>query len=61
MVNLNHPFDKQMGRLGRKGIFGHTMGLRAPKRLASTSIVLKWRELSRGIKQGRSTMVDFDS
>ena len=60
MVGSDHPFDERMGRLGRKGVFGHNSGLGARKRLASAPIVLKWGELSRGKKRGRSATVDFD-
>ncbi|KAL6319853.1 hypothetical protein AAG906_036922 [Vitis piasezkii] len=35
MVGSDHPFDERMGRLGRKGVLGHNLGLGARKRLAS--------------------------
>ncbi|KAJ9678230.1 hypothetical protein PVL29_022983 [Vitis rotundifolia] len=60
MAGSDHPFDGRMGRLGRKGVLGHNLGLGARKRLASASIVLKWGELSRGRKRGRSATIDFD-
>ena len=60
MVGLDHPFNKRVGIIGRKAVFGHNLGLGAWNRLASTPIVLKWRELSRGRKWGRSARVDFD-
>ena len=60
MVGSDHPFDERMGRLGRKRVVGHNLGLGTRKRLASAPIVLKWGELSRGKKRGRSATVDFD-
>ncbi|WKA09109.1 hypothetical protein VitviT2T_026787 [Vitis vinifera] len=32
MVGSDHPFDERMGRLGRKGVLGHNLGLGARKR-----------------------------
>ena len=61
MVGSDHPFDEQMGKLGRKGALGHNFGLKATKRLVSAPIVLKWEELSHGRKWRRSATVDFDS
>ena len=29
MVGLDHPFDGRIGRLGRKGVLGHNLGLEA--------------------------------
>ena len=60
MVGSDHPFDERMGRLGRKGVLGHNLGLGARKRLASVPIVLKWGKFSRGKKRERSATVDFD-
>ena len=28
-VGSDHPFDERIGRLGRKGVLGNNMGLRA--------------------------------
>ena len=61
MVGSNHPFDERMGRLGKKGILGHNLGLGAQKRLVSVPIFLKWWKLLDGRKRGRSAMVDFDN
>ena len=47
MVGSDHPFDGRIGRLVRKGVLGHNLGLGARKRLASTPIVLKWWKPSR--------------
>ena len=52
MEGSDHPFDEQMGRLGRKGVLGHNLCLGARKRMASMPIILKWGELSRGRKRG---------
>ena len=60
MVGSAHSFDKLMGRLGSKGVLGHNLSLGARKRLVSTLIVLKWRQLSCERKRGRSAIVDFD-
>ena len=60
MVGSDHPFDERMGRLGRKGVLAHNLGLGARKTLASVPIVLKWGKISRAKKRERSVMVDFD-
>ena len=60
MAGSDHPFDGRMGRLGRKGVLGHNLGLKPRKRLASAPIILKWGELSRVRKWGRSATIDFD-
>ena len=60
MVGSDHPFDGRMGRLGRKGVLGHNLGLGARKRLASAPIVLKWGKLSRVRKREKSATIDFD-
>ena len=59
MVGSNHPFDEQMGRLGRKGVLAHNLVLGAQKSLAYVPIVLKWGKISRGKKWERSATVDF--
>ena len=61
MVGSEHPFDEWMGRLGRKGVLSHNLGLRVRKMLASAPIALKWGELPRGGKRGELKVVDFDS
>ena len=60
MVGSDHPFDERMGRLGRKGVLAHNLGLGARKTLASVPIVLKWGKISRAKKRERSVTVDFD-
>ena len=54
-MGSNHPFNKRMGRLG-----SHNLGLKAPKRLAFMSIILKWGKHSHGRKRGRTTTINFD-
>ena len=61
MVGSEHPFDEWMGRLGRKGVLSHNLGLRVRKMLASAPTALKWGELPRGGKRGELKVVDFDS